>query len=203
MIRNIVFDIGGVLIEFNAKAPLERLTFESEKAKELTTLIFHNIKWKAYINGEIVLDELIEYFVSNHPKLQDEIRLILSYDNLKNMMPPKKESMVYLKALKKEGYLIYLLSNITPDTLRYVSEYDFIQHIDGGVYSCSEKISKPNPEIYHTLIERYQIKADESIFIDDTKANVEAANELGFRGILFTDVVDLKEKVKSIMKMQN
>jgi HAD superfamily hydrolase (TIGR01509 family) len=70
--------------------------------------------------------------------------------------------------------------------------YDSFQYFDGGIISCKEKLMKPEKEIYDKLIEKYKINPKESIFIDDTKVNVESAKKLGFEAILFTNSKDLK-----------
>lgn len=193
MIKNIIFDIGGVLLEYNPKTYLNKLNIEESKRKELNNIIFHNPKWRDCLNGIINNNELVDYLGKENLKYKNEIEQILSKDNLKYMLPPKQDMIEYYKNLKKKGYKIYLCSNITECTYDYIKDnFEIIQLADGGVFSCFEHISKPNIEIYQNLINKYQINVNDSIFIDDTNKNIMNANKLGFQTILFNDIEQLK-----------
>lgn len=193
MIKNIIFDIGGVLLEYNPKTYLDKLNIEESKRKELNDIIFHNQKWRDCLNGFINNKELIDYLGKGNPKYENEIEQILSKDNLKYMLPPKQDMIEYYKSLKQKGYKIYLCSNITECTYDYIKDnFEIIQTADGGVFSCFEHISKPNIEIYQNLINKYQINVNESIVIDDTNKNIISANKIGFKTILFNDIGQLK-----------
>lgn len=193
MIKNIIFDIGGVLLEYNPKTYLDKLNIEESKRKELNDIIFHNQKWRDCLNGFINNNELIDYLGKGNPKYENEIEQILSKDNLKYMLPPKQDMIEYYKSLKQKGYKIYLCSNITECTYDYIKDnFEIIQTADGGIFSCFEHISKPNIEIYQNLMRKYQINVSESIFIDDTNKNIISANKMGFKTILFNDIGQLK-----------
>ena len=197
MIRNIIFDIGGVLLDYNPKTYLDKLNIEEGKRKELNDIIFHNQKWKDCLNGFITNSELIEYLIKENLKYKNEIEQILSKNNLKYMLPPKEEMIEYYKYLKQKEYKIYLCSNITEDTYNYIKDsFEIIQVADGGVFSCFENISKPNVEIYQKLIEKYNLDIEKSILIDDTKRNIISANDIGLKGILFNNIEDIKEILK-------
>lgn len=197
MIRNIIFDIGGVLLDYNPKTYLDKLNIEEGKRKELNDIIFHNQKWKDCLNGFITNSELIEYLIKENLKYKNEIEQILSKNNLKYMLPPKQEMIEYYKSLKQKEYKIYLCSNITEDTYNYIKDsFEIIQVADGGVFSCFENISKPNVEIYQKLIEKYNLDIEKSILIDDTKRNIISANDIGLKGILFNNNEDIKEILK-------
>lgn len=194
MIRNIIFDIGGVLLDYNPKTYLDKLNIEDSKRKELNDIIFHDQKWKDCLNGFITNSELIEYLVKENLKYKNEIEQILIKDNLKYMLPPKQEMIEYYKSLKQKEYKIYLCSNITKDTYDYIKDnFEIIQIADGGVFSCFENISKPSVEIYYKLIEKYNLNMEESILIDDTKRNIISSNDIGLKGILFNNIEDIKE----------
>lgn len=197
MIENIIFDIGGVLLEYNPKTYLDKLNIEEEKRKDLNDIIFHNQKWRDCLNGFITNDELIKYLSNENPKYKDEVKEILSSNNLKYMLPTKADMIEFYKRLKQKGYKIYLCSNITEDTYNYIRDnFEIIQIADGGVFSCFEHISKPNIAIYNKLIEKYNLDIKESIFIDDTKRNIISANEIGFKTILFNDLQQVKDILK-------
>lgn len=197
MIRNIIFDIGGVLLDYNPKTYLDKLNIEEGKRNELNDIIFHNQKWKDCLNGFITNSELIEYLIKENLKYKNEIEQILSKNNLKYMLPPKQEMIEYYKTLKQKEYKIYLCSNITEDTYNYIKDsFEIIQVADGGVFSCFENISKPNVGIYQKLIEKYNLDVEKSILIDDTKINIISANDIGLNGILFNNIEDIKKILK-------
>lgn len=194
MIRNIIFDIGGVLLDYNPKTYLDKLDIKESRRNKLNDVIFHDQRWKDCLNGFISNSELIEQLVRENLEYKNEIELILSKDSLKYMLPPKQEVIEYYKSLKRKGYKIFLCSNITKDTYNYIKDnFEIIQIADGGVFSCFENISKPNSEIYYRLIEKYNLEIEKSILIDDTKRNVMSANDIGLRGILFNNIEDIKE----------
>jgi len=194
MIRNIIFDIGGVLLDYNPKTYLDKLDIKESRRNKLNDVIFHDQRWKDCLNGFISNSELIEQLVRENLEYKNEIELILSKDSLKYMLPPKQEVIEYYKSLKRKGYKIFLCSNITKDTYNYIKDnFEIIQIADGGVFSCFENISKPNPEIYYRLIEKYNLEIEKSILIDDTKRNVMSANDIGLSGILFNNIEDIKE----------
>lgn len=108
MIKNIIFDIGGVLLEYNPKTYLDKLNIEEVKRKEINGAIFHTQEWKNCLNGIITNQELTEYLANQNPKYEKEIRQILDKENLKYMLPPKNDMIEYYKLLKQKGYKIYL-----------------------------------------------------------------------------------------------
>ena len=202
MIKNIIFDIGGVLLEYNPKTYLDKLNIEERKRKKLNEIIFHNYNWRRCINGFINNDELIKNLSKDNEKYKEEIKEILTKENLKYMLPPKKDMIEYYKSLKQKGYNIYLCSNLTQDTYNYINNnFEIIQLSDGGVFSCFENISKPNVELYSILINKYKINVEETIFIDDTKANIISAKEIGLKTILFENMEKVKEYEESNWKV--
>ena len=200
MIKNIIFDIGGVLVEYNPKTYLDKLNFEEAKKKEINEIIFHSKEWRKCVNGLISNDELINILIEQNSKYEKEIHQILDKENLKYMLPPKKEMIEYYKSLKQKGYQIYLCSNIEEETYNYVkNELGIVKEASGGVFSCFEHISKPNVEIYNNLIQKYNLKLEESIFIDDTEKNIVSADNIGLNGILFKNINQLKKELEELI----
>lgn len=194
MIKNIIFDIGGVLLDYNPKTYLDKLNIKESDRNILNDVIFHNQRWKDCLNGFITNSELLEYLVKENQKYKSEIEQILSKENLKYMLPPKQEMIEYYKSLKQKGYKIYLCSNITKDTYNYIKDnFEIVQMADGGVFSCFENISKPNVEIYQKLIGKYNLDIEKSILIDDTKRNIISAKNIGLKGILFNKIEDIRK----------
>ena len=106
-----------------------------------------------------------------------------------HILRPRRRMQTLVEQLKQHGYCVYFLSNIPEDVLALLMERDFKGLFDGGVASCEVKINKPDPRIYKALLDKYQLKAGESIFIDDRLENVQTAFRLGFAGIQMKDSV--------------
>lgn len=122
----------------------------------------------------------------------------LAFENWYELLTPIEESVKVLKELKDEKYKVYFLSNFHLLAFEYVTKkYDFFNLFDGGIVSYKEKLIKPEDGIYKRIIEEYQIKPEESIFIDDSQGNIEGARKLNFETILFKNSKDLREKLKT------
>ena len=93
------------------------------------------------------------------------------------------------------GYNIYILSDLSKDCYNYNRKFNFFRFTKGGVYSFKIGSVKPSMNNYYTLLRKYNLVAEESIFIDDRKNNIDAANSIGIHGILFTDIESLKTKM--------
>lgn len=130
--------------------------------------------------------------------MENEIKLVLQKDWVK-MNSIKENTVKFLKDLKNQGYKIYILSNISGDSYKFVSQYDFFDFVDGGVYSYELHICKPNKEIYKKLLDKYNLEPKDTIFIDDMLPNIKSANELGINGIQFTTLNEVKQKVKILI----
>lgn len=106
------------------------------------------------------------------------------------------ESVDMLRELKANGYKIYGLTNWSAETIGIAFErFDFFKEFDGIVVSGDEKLLKPDERIYKVLLERYKLKAEECVFMDDNPTNVEAAIRLGIQGIVFDNAAHVKEQI--------
>lgn len=195
MIKNFVFDLGRVLVDFYPIPYMEQLGLDDETINKLKEIIFKSQDWVDYDSGILLHNtDIIQKLAKEHPELEEEIKLVLQDDWVK--VHKLREDMAdYLISLKKEGYNIYILSNISIDSYEYVSNYDFFNYIDGGVYSYEVKVSKPNELIYKILLQRYNLVPEETIFIDDSLKNIEAAEKLGINGVQH---IDLKQTQRII-----
>ena len=115
------------------------------------------------------------------------------------MLIPITENVEIAYELKKKGYHLYLLSNFHKEAIQTMyQQYDFFDIFEGGVISAEEKVVKPDEEIYTILLERYHLNPEESLFIDDSLANIKAGNRLGIQGIHLPYLANLKEELKKI-----
>ena len=185
MIRNMVFDIGNVLMDFRWKEYMRSLFGENEALiQTINQGIWHNGCWAAMDKGEMDGAATLRSAVAFAPQYEKEIKLTL--DRVALAFHKFGYAVPWVQELKGMGLNVYYLSNYSafsiaanPDVL------DFIPCMDGGVFSFEVKAVKPDPEIYRCLCDKYDLKPEECLFTDDVPANVKGAQACGFQGIVF------------------
>lgn len=199
MIKNIVFDIGNVLMSFHPNEYFTEVFQDEKRAKLICTKLFSHEAWLKYDQGIYVLDDLYKVYNSAYPNDIEDIDIVLR--NWLHLLQPIHASIAFMKQMKNEGYQVYVLSNISEDSKEYVKQHsEVFTYAQGAVLSYEEKINKPDARIYEILLQRYELNADETIFIDDSKANIEQANALGIYGIQYKDNEQMKRDVDSIIR---
>ncbi|MFV0381206.1 MAG: HAD family hydrolase [Breznakia sp.] len=192
MIKNIIFDIGNVLLDFSPAVYFKDIV----GADEICEYIFHSTYWQQHDLGQMSLSQVKEHLICERQEYQLQIEEILSRWTEVLM---QKKTVQHIAFLADKGYRIYLLSNLAKDATEYVQEkYGFFQEVDGYVVSYKEHCIKPDPKIYQILLERYHLVPQECIFLDDLKENIHAAKQLGIYGI---QVIDEDEALKRLYKM--
>lgn len=199
MIKNIVFDIGNVLMSFHPNEYFTEVFQDEKRAKLICTKLFSHEAWLKYDQGIYVLDDLYKVYNSAYPNDIEDINIVLK--NWLYLLQPIHASIAFMKQMKNEGYQVYVLSNISEDSKEYVKQHsEVFTYAQGAVLSYEEKINKPDARIYEILLQRYDLNADETIFIDDSKANIEQANALGIYGIQYKNDEQMKRDVDSIIR---
>ena len=111
--------------------------------------------------------------------------------------PAFVENIEYVRGLREQGYKLYLLTNITEESHKYIdSVLDIDSLFEGGIYSYLENVIKPDPEIYERLVKRFELKKEETIFFDDRAKNVKAARDYGIQAEVFTSIEDIKKALE-------
>ncbi len=184
MIRNIIFDIGNVLTDFRWKGFLEDQGFGEEMVERIARASVYSDTWCEFDRGVWETEQVIAAFVQNDPGIEREI--YKAYADFAGMVTPRAYAIPWIKELKEKGYSVYYLSNFAHKAeVECADALTFMPYMDGGILSYRDKIIKPNAEIYELILSRYGLVAEESVFLDDTLANVEAAERAGIHGILF------------------
>ncbi|GFZ33588.1 haloacid dehalogenase [Clostridium zeae] len=196
MYKNIIFDIGNVLLSFNPIEYLSSKIQQPEKVLEVHKELFQSEEWLMLDRGTITEEEAKNAIANRSVANGDLIRL--SFENWYDLLTPIEPSVEVLKLLKDSNYKIYFLSNFHLLAFDHILEkYDFFKLFDGGIVSYKEKLIKPEEAIYRRLIEKYDLNPKESIFIDDVEENIEGAKNLGINTILLKDPALLKEHLKT------
>lgn len=202
MIKNIVFDIGNVLVDFCWRDHIAGCGFSKETAVRLGKAMMQSPVWNEIDRGVWTNEELLQGFIANDPKLESEIRAVFS--DLGTLIKERKGSADWIRALKEEGYKVYYLSNFS-DRVRTeaADQLSFLEEMNGGIMSYTVHLIKPDPAIYQRLFKWYDLKPEESVFLDDSAANIETAEKLGMYGILVKSQEQAAAKLRELLKQIN
>lgn len=199
MIKNIVFDLGNVLLDFDPASYLESLGYKNQLKQDLKAAVFETEEWLLLDRGEIEEKEAIRSWKEKNPNLKSEITNIIS--DWEKMLKIKKDSLEILKNLAAKNYEMYILSNFPKKAFAYVTaKYDFFEYFKGQIISYQVKMIKPDAEIYQHLLQKFNLKPAETLFIDDSQKNIEAALKQGIRVIHFKNASTLKEELELYLK---
>lgn len=197
-IKNIIFDFGGVLMDWNPRYFFKDYFNDDEKMEFFLKNIADD-EWNAEQDRGRSLAEGTEILVTKFPDWETEIRAY--YDNWTTMLKSDiPENVAVLKQLKHSEYELFGLTNWSAETFPYaLSNYDFFEIFEEKiVVSGEEKLIKPDPKIWHVLLEKYQLNAEESVFIDDNPKNIEIAKNLGFITVHINENTDLAKELRDL-----
>lgn len=185
MIRNIVFDMGNVLLDFNPQVPLDLYCHSEEEKEVIRRNLFEAPEWLMADRGLIRDCERYDLIQSRVPE-QYRPALKLCADNWSVCMHnPLPGALEFVRDCRRAGYHIYILSNASDLFFSYFNNFCPLDYFDGAVISCQEKLLKPEAEIYQRLFDRFGLRPEECFFIDDRRENVEAGQALGMDGHIF------------------
>ncbi len=197
MIKNIVFDMGNVVIRFDPDAFIERFGVGGEDKKTLLLEIFRSPEWVMMDRGTLTDEQAADILCPRVPEHLREIarKLIALWDR-----PIIEIEGIYplIEELKGLGYGIYLLSNASCRQPDYWQRVPAAKFFDGTLISYSVKLIKPMPEIYEKFFETFGLKREECFFIDDSPANIEAGLYVGMPGVVFhNDIKRLRRQLRA------
>ncbi|QEM06814.1 HAD family phosphatase [Mucilaginibacter rubeus] len=198
MINTIIFDLGAVLIDWNPHYMYRTLfTDEQEMIDFLANICTSD--WNEEQDAGRSLQEGTDLLVAQFPEHEANIRAFYSRW-IEMLGDPFHDTVEIFKQLKESGkYKIYALTNWSAETFPMAQErFDFLAWFDGIVVSGAEKMRKPTPAFYQTLLDRYHVNADEALFIDDNYRNILAAEKMGIECIHFTSAEALEIKLKEL-----
>lgn len=196
-IKNIVFDFGGVLIDWNPRHLYSKV-FNDKEAMELFLREVCTQEWNEKQDGGRPFSEGIKELTEKYPAHCEEIAMF--YDRWDEMIGGEvKGTSAILYELKSLGFSLYGLTNWSGEMFpRVKGDYSFFNELDGIVVSGDEKLLKPDPAIFNLLTERYNVLPEESLFIDDNPANAEAGKRLGFEVIRFESAEQLRHELSKM-----
>ena len=199
MIRNIVFDMGNVIIRFDPLWFMDKEGITDPADRQLVMReLFQSVEWALMDRGDLTEQTAEPRILPRIPdRLKESVRRLLyqwadERDGIEGM-----EDLV--RQLKEAGYGVYLLSNASVAQPAYWTRYPASRYFDGTLISAEVRRIKPMDEIYRIFLDRFRLRAEECVFVDDLSANVAAAVANGWQGIVFHgDVAELKEGLRTL-----
>lgn len=198
MIKNIVFDLGNVILKGSPNIVLEQIKIDKKQYESIKNDFFND--WKSLDLGESTLREQLEKCKFDF-EIDSEIEeKLLHYYKYR---PFNVEILELIKELKNKGYKIYILSNNNKEAEKYLLEIPDFKALDGWIFSCDYQIMKPDSKIYNILFETYNLKPEECFFIDDSRKNIETGNKLGMAGFVLdcehNGIAELRKELKNVL----
>ena len=183
MIRNIIFDLGNVIINYNQEQIISNFTKKEEEIKYIYDEIFHAPEWELMDLGNITNDEVIEVINKRNKFKYQKLTEDFLYQWYKKQAI-NRDIVEIAKMLKKNGYKLFVLSNMSNVTYKYFKNDEFFSLCTGIIISAHEHLIKPDEKVFRLLLDRYKLNAEECLFIDDdpSEQNYKTANKIGIKG---------------------
>jgi len=183
MIKNIIFDLGNVLISFVPSDYLKKKNYPQNIRNTILNDVFHSEEWKMLDNGDITISEAIDMISRKSVLKREEIALVFNFRT--DIMFPLDDNVRLLPALKKHGFSLYYLSNFPLDIFEEIkNDYFFFRYFSGGIISSEVKLSKPDVKIFKYIQNEYSLLPEETLYIDDMEENVKSAESTGMHGLI-------------------
>ena len=198
-VRNVIFDMGNVLMTFNGPYFASCFTDTPEDAALLNAALFGSPLWTLLDSGTIGHETITRYAEHHLPeRLHPNLHECLAH------WPERSEAISDVNELgirlKEEGFGVYVLSNASTRIMEQLGHAPVIPYVDGVVVSANERMMKPDPSIYQQLCERYGLDPAECLFVDDNEDNCIGARVAGMHAYHFTgDVTELEATVKQLV----
>lgn len=197
MIKNIVFDVGEVLLEYRWKDMLIDYGLDEETAVTVSKELFDDPLWEQFDLAILDFEEIIERYEAKYPEHKEIIKWFTTHGEFMHVARPDVWAKVHM--LKEKGYGIYILSNYSEELfMKHTNGAPFIDDADGMVVSYQIHKIKPDKAIYQHLFDKYNLNPNECLFFDDRAVNVEASNKLGMKAIQVTSKAQLLEELEKL-----
>ena len=198
-ITNVVFDVGGVLAAYHQQDYFEKLGYPADVAARLVQATMKSPDWKEYDRGVLTDEEVRARFKRRAPELSREIDESLTH--MRGMVTGLDYAIPWVKSLRERGIRTYVLSNFSRTCYQDCqAALSFETLMNGCLWSYEYHLIKPDDAIFLQLLHMFGLNPGETVFLDDTLANVEAAARLGIHGIHFTSRAEAEESLLSLLE---
>jgi 2-haloacid dehalogenase len=198
MISTVVFDLGGVLIDWNPRHLYRKIFGADEAGMEAFLSEVCNAEWNEWQDAGRSWAEAIETTVARHPAHESSIRAY--HARWPEMLAgPIHGTVAILEELRARGIRLLALTNWSTETFPIAqARYEFLEYFEGILVSGHERLAKPDPAIFRLLIQRYAVNLAATVFIDDSPRNVAASNLLGLKALHFTSPAQLRRDLHAL-----
>ena len=199
MIKNVIFDLGNVVLKLKWNIVIDKYTQNEDEKKILQNVIFNSEEWNKLDEGTIEKDKAIAIMLSKLPENLHPACLGIMQDWQEGLVI-NDQTIGFIENLRENGYKTYILSNAPLDIPAYLKRNNLEKYFDGQIISAEEKVIKPNKKIYELILNRFNLNPEECLFLDDKTENIDAAIKCNINGYVFDynkfDVflTDIKEK---------
>jgi putative hydrolase of the HAD superfamily len=200
MVKNLIFDLGNVLISFKPSEYFNKKKYPENIRNTILSDIFGSKEWQLLDKGEITTPEAINAISKRSSLKKEEIAHIFNLRT--DIIFPLDQNVRLLPELKKRGLKLYYLSNFPLDIFDEVKDgYYFFKYFDGGLISAEAKSSKPESRIYEIILEKFSLLPEECLFIDDIEINVKAAESIGMKGLFTNGSLEISMEIEKALKL--
>ena len=192
---DIVFDVGGVLLHWDPAAIAGQVFPDPDIRGRFLADVLGDGYWIRYDKGELTAARLTEMVYRDIGIPREQMSAFI--EAAKSALLPKEDTLEVVRRLRRSGNRLFVLSNMPSEMADYIrSAYAFWDFFDGTVFSGYVRMVKPDEEMFHYLFSQYRLVPEQTVFIDDSAMNIEAAARLGVQGMLFQDADTLQKKLK-------
>ena len=199
MIKNLIFDFGQVLVRFDPEYMTRCYVTAEDDVSLLKTVVFDRLYWDKLDSRGITDEELLAAVKKRLPeRLHEKAEKI--YNNWYYNLPEMEGMREVLINAREKGFKTYILSDVSIGFSERYHEIDILKGFDGYCFSAAEGICKPDPKAIENLLFKFNLKAEESFFIDDKPINIEGAAKAGVSGFVFSgNAAALKKKIEEML----
>lgn len=198
MLKNVVFDVCNVLLEFDCHNFVYEVFEDKNIADNVKKALIDYDLWNQFDMGPESEEKIVDGLLAAYPKYAKEIKY--AFDEAPKYLTRCDYPTAWIKELQAAGFKVYILSNYCryminarPDAI------DFVPALDGGFFSCNIHMIKPHADIFEKLCEEYHLEPAECIFVDDRPDNIEAAKGCGWQGLVFTKYEETHANLKQVL----
>jgi putative hydrolase of the HAD superfamily len=199
-VRNVIFDLGGVVFDWNPDHIVARVQPVPELRAALKAALFGHADWRLFDRGTLTEPELIERLQTRIGATRQEVEAIL--DAVRESLVEKPETLQLIRALQGQGTPLYCLSNMPASIYSHLRRrHHFWDAFSGIVISGQVQMMKPEPEVFRHLLASFDLRPEQSVFVDDLLANIESARQVGLHTVWFKDAAQCRRELDQILGM--
>jgi putative hydrolase of the HAD superfamily len=196
--RNVIFDLGGVVVEWNSQAILQRYYADDALRTLMRGALFQHPDWLDLDRGTLQEAELVKRVALRTGRPAAELEGLL--EAVRESLHAKPDTVALLEKLFERGVPLYCLSNVASSIFAYLRARHSFWHVFRGIVISGDlKIMKPEPAIFQHLLDLYGLDAAATIFVDDSEPNIKAARELGLAAVWFKDARQCERELTELL----